>query len=162
MKAESNAQCSACSRACCRELVTSGTSVQGRAPPAAGAAGISGLRRLAISVSAANLCSICPKRSLVSAIFPYFPVAGLLGITAAAALDLVTADSDDSISWALSRFSNGTVWLVPAGLTTNAWAYFALCVAVIADALCAREPAEYGLRLVSRRMAGLHNHRSRS
>ena len=39
------------------------------------------------------------------------PVAGLLGITAAAALNLVAADSDDSISWALSGFSNGTVWL---------------------------------------------------
>ena len=40
------------------------------------------------------------------------PVAGLLGITAAAALNLVTANSDDSIRWALSGFSNGTVWLI--------------------------------------------------
>lgn len=40
------------------------------------------------------------------------PVAGLLGITAAAALNLVTANADDSIRWALSGFSNGTVWLI--------------------------------------------------
>src|SRR5512145_1254647 len=40
------------------------------------------------------------------------PVAGLLGITAAAALNLVAAKPDDSIRWALSGFSNGTVWLI--------------------------------------------------
>ena len=40
------------------------------------------------------------------------PVAGLLGITAAAALNLVAANPDDSIHWALSGFSNGTVWLI--------------------------------------------------
>lgn len=40
------------------------------------------------------------------------PVAGLLGITAAAALNLVAANPDDSIRWALSGFSNGTVWLI--------------------------------------------------
>jgi L-tartrate/succinate antiporter len=40
------------------------------------------------------------------------PVAGLLGITAAAALNLVVDNSDDSIRWALSGFSNGTVWLI--------------------------------------------------
>ncbi|HXV82609.1 MAG TPA: DASS family sodium-coupled anion symporter, partial [Candidatus Binatia bacterium] len=40
------------------------------------------------------------------------PVAGLLGITAAAALNLVAANPDDSIRWALSGFSNPTVWLI--------------------------------------------------
>jgi L-tartrate/succinate antiporter len=40
------------------------------------------------------------------------PVAGLLGITAAAALNLVAANPDASIRWALSGFSNGTVWLI--------------------------------------------------
>jgi L-tartrate/succinate antiporter len=40
------------------------------------------------------------------------PVAGLLGVTAAAALNLVAANPDDSIRWALSGFSNGTVWLI--------------------------------------------------
>ena len=40
------------------------------------------------------------------------PVAGMLGITAAAALNLVAANPDDSIRWALSGFSNGTVWLI--------------------------------------------------
>lgn len=40
------------------------------------------------------------------------PVVGLLGITAAAALLLVAPTPDDSIRWALSGFSNGTVWLI--------------------------------------------------
>ena len=40
------------------------------------------------------------------------PVIGLLGITTAAALNLVAANADDSIRWALSGFSNGTVWLI--------------------------------------------------
>lgn len=40
------------------------------------------------------------------------PVAGLLGITAAAALLLVAPNPDDSIRWALSGFSSGTVWLI--------------------------------------------------
>lgn len=40
------------------------------------------------------------------------PVAGMLGITAAAALNLVAANPDDSIRWALSGFSNNTVWLI--------------------------------------------------
>ena len=40
------------------------------------------------------------------------PVVGILGITAAAALLLVVPNPDDSIRWALSGFSNGTVWLI--------------------------------------------------
>ena len=40
------------------------------------------------------------------------PVAGLLGVTAAAALLLVAPDPNESIRWALSGFSNGTVWLI--------------------------------------------------
>jgi len=40
------------------------------------------------------------------------PVVGILGITAAAALLLVAPNPDDSIRWALSGFSNGTVWLI--------------------------------------------------
>jgi L-tartrate/succinate antiporter len=40
------------------------------------------------------------------------PVAGLLGITTAAALLLVEPNPNDSIRWALSGFSNGTVWLI--------------------------------------------------
>jgi len=40
------------------------------------------------------------------------PVAGLLGITAAAALLLVEPNPNDSIRWALSGFSSGTVWLI--------------------------------------------------
>ena len=40
------------------------------------------------------------------------PVAGIFGITAAAALRLVASNPDDSIRWALSGFSNGTVWLI--------------------------------------------------
>lgn len=40
------------------------------------------------------------------------PVVGLLGITAAAALLLVAPTPDESIRWALSGFSNGTVWLI--------------------------------------------------
>jgi len=40
------------------------------------------------------------------------PVVGILGITTAAALLLVAPNPDDSIRWALSGFSNGTVWLI--------------------------------------------------
>jgi L-tartrate/succinate antiporter len=40
------------------------------------------------------------------------PAVGILGITAAAALLLVAPNPDDSIRWALSGFSNGTVWLI--------------------------------------------------
>ncbi len=40
------------------------------------------------------------------------PVAGLLGITTAAALLLVEPNPNDSIRWALSGFSSGTVWLI--------------------------------------------------
>ena len=40
------------------------------------------------------------------------PVVGILGITAAAALLLVAPNPDDSLRWALSGFSNGTVWLI--------------------------------------------------
>jgi L-tartrate/succinate antiporter len=40
------------------------------------------------------------------------PLVGLVGITAAAALHLVAANPEDSIRWALSGFSNGTVWLI--------------------------------------------------
>lgn len=40
------------------------------------------------------------------------PVAGILGITAAAALGLVTPAPDDAIRWALSGFSHSTVWLI--------------------------------------------------
>ena len=40
------------------------------------------------------------------------PVLGLLGITVAAALRLVAPTPDESLRWALSGFSHGTVWLV--------------------------------------------------
>lgn len=40
------------------------------------------------------------------------PVAGILGITAAAALNLVAPNPDDSIRWALSGFAISTVWLI--------------------------------------------------
>jgi L-tartrate/succinate antiporter len=40
------------------------------------------------------------------------PVVGLLGITASAALRLVEPTPNDSIRWALSGFSHGTVWLI--------------------------------------------------
>lgn len=40
------------------------------------------------------------------------PVVGILGITAAATLLLVEPSPDNSIRWALSGFSNGTVWLI--------------------------------------------------
>jgi len=40
------------------------------------------------------------------------PVVGILGITAAAALLLVAPNPDESLRWALSGFSNGTVWLI--------------------------------------------------
>lgn len=40
------------------------------------------------------------------------PVAGILGVTAATALGLVTPGPDDAIRWALSGFSHSTVWLI--------------------------------------------------
>jgi L-tartrate/succinate antiporter len=40
------------------------------------------------------------------------PVIGILGITAAAALGLVTPQPDEAIRWALSGFSHSTVWLI--------------------------------------------------
>ena len=40
------------------------------------------------------------------------PVIGILGITAAAALGLVTPVPDEAIRWALSGFSHSTVWLI--------------------------------------------------
>jgi len=40
------------------------------------------------------------------------PVVGILGITAAAVLGLVTPAPDDAIRWALSGFSHSTVWLI--------------------------------------------------
>jgi L-tartrate/succinate antiporter len=40
------------------------------------------------------------------------PVVGILGITAATALGLVTPAPDDAIRWALSGFSHSTVWLI--------------------------------------------------
>ncbi len=40
------------------------------------------------------------------------PVVGLLGITVSAALRLVEPTPNDSIRWALSGFSQGTVWLI--------------------------------------------------
>ncbi len=45
------------------------------------------------------------------------PVAGLVGVTAAAALLLIAPDSNESIRWALSGFSNGTVWLIFVAFT---------------------------------------------
>src|SRR5512136_499680 len=40
------------------------------------------------------------------------PVIGLLGITIASVLNLVAAKPADSLKWALSGFSNSTVWLI--------------------------------------------------
>lgn len=40
------------------------------------------------------------------------PLIGILGITTSAALRLVATTPDESVRWALSGFSNGTVWLV--------------------------------------------------
>jgi L-tartrate/succinate antiporter len=40
------------------------------------------------------------------------PVIGLLGITIAATLGLVAPGPDESLRWALSGFSHGTVWLI--------------------------------------------------
>jgi L-tartrate/succinate antiporter len=40
------------------------------------------------------------------------PAVGILGITLTAALLLVAPTPDDSLRWALSGFSNGTVWLI--------------------------------------------------
>ena len=40
------------------------------------------------------------------------PVIGILGITVAATLGLVTSSPDEAIRWALSGFSHSTVWLI--------------------------------------------------
>ncbi len=44
-------------------------------------------------------------------------VVGLIGITIAASLGLVYSKPDDAIKWALSGFSNVTVWLIFGGFT---------------------------------------------
>jgi len=75
------------------------------------------------------LLALPPPRGLAPAAWHYFAlfaaiivglilepvpgsVIGLLGISAAAALNLVAATPAESVKWALSGFSNNTVWLI--------------------------------------------------